>query len=509
MLNFSLRGNKAWWCLLGMCLGLMNAPAFGATYSTVFAFDLHLTSVGVVEGSGSNQGFLFGTTYDSSLTYGGSIYKVAMNGGAPQVVYQLKDTDGYNPQAMLLLGSDGYLYGTTHYGPRLGSFTSAGTGTIFRVGQDGTNFTKLHTFAASTTTHSVTGNSLNADGIFPDRALIESGAYLYGVTTAGGLNGSGVVFRLRKSDGLLDVLHHFAATTSTGVSSNIVNGVGEGAYPTSSLTLATNGRLYGVTSGGGANLKTTSSGTSGAGTIYSLNVDGTDFQTVYNFTALDDTAAVGANAIGVNPDGVQPNGNLLEVSSGVLVGTTSDGGTPIDTTATGYGTVFTFTVATRSLNTLHAFDNTTGATPSGSLVLDSTSGRVYGVTNTGSSTSTPVTLLGEIYSVNPTTANFAIEHALVFAEGSGPTGGLIKASNGDLFGTVGYGNVCTATSSSGYGAVFRYSLTTNASSSGYANCTVYDSDSGGGAFSPGFLWLLSALGLVPVVRRRLFGFSQG
>jgi hypothetical protein len=84
---------------------------------------------------------------------------------------------------------------------------------------------------------------------------------------------------------------------------------------------------------------------------------------------------------------------------------------------------------------------------------------------------------------------------------------LILGSNGDLFGTVTYSNACTAFSSSGYGAVFRYSAT-NANSSGYANCTAYDSGGGGGSFGAGFLWLLAALGLAPPVRRRLFGLRQ-
>lgn len=485
MLNFSLRCKKAWWSVLGLCLGLMNAPVFSATYSTLFAFDLHLTAAGVVEGTGSQQGYLFGTTYDTTLSYGGSIYKVALGGGAPQTVYQLQSTDGYNPQATLLASTDGYLYGTTHYGPRIGASTSVGTGTIFRVGQDGTGFTTLHTFASAYGSNS----SLNADGFYPDHALIESGAYLYGVTTAGGLYGSGTVFRIRKTDGVLDVLHHFAAVDSSGV-----NSTGEGASPSSSLTIASDERLYGVTVAGGANLRTNSDSTTvGTGTIYSLNLDGSDFQTVYQFSALD-----GTQELPINGDGAQPNGGLLEVSPGMLMGTTNIGGTPTDPTIAGYGTIFSFDIATSELTTLYNFDSNTGASPKGKLALDLDRTRAYGVTTSGSSS------YGAIFGINIDGSDFSVEHALTFAEGSVPTGGLTLASNGDLFGTVSYGNACTATSSSGYGAVFRYSVATNASSSGYASCTA-SSDSGGGAFSAGFLCVLSMLGLAPPVRRRLFG----
>ncbi|MGE0115945.1 MAG: choice-of-anchor tandem repeat GloVer-containing protein [Steroidobacteraceae bacterium] len=500
------RGKKGWWCALGMCwvlLGASVSDADAATFSTVFAFDLHTSTAGVVEGDGGNLGYLFGTTNDTSLSYGGAIYKVAMAGGAPQIIYQLQAADGYSPQATLLLGSDHYLYGTTYYGPRAGTNTGAGAGTIFRVAQDGSGYQTLYQFDAISGINSTTNNVINVNGAYPTRALIESGGYLYGVTSSGGANSTGTVFRLRLADAHFELLHPFAAIDSTGASVNIVNGTGEGAYPSGSLTLASDGRLYGMTSGGGANLKNTTNSngiavTVGTGTIYSLNIDGTNFQTIHNFLALDDTATVSVNA-----DGAQPSGKLLEISPGTLIGTASDGGDPSAGTTTGYGTVFRFDTATSSLNTLYAFDNTTGAVPIGNLVLSN--GRVYGVTGTGSTTSTPVTSLGNIYSVDPVTAAFVNEHALVFSEGTNPTGSLILASNGDLFGTVQSGNACTAVNGGGYGAVFRYSLATNASSAGYSNCTVPRS-SGGGAMSPAVLVLLSVLGLAPRLRRRVFGF---
>lgn len=507
MLNSIVRGKqKGGWGALGVCLGLLSAPAFdvhAASFSTVFAFDLHYTSAGVIEGSGSNQGQLFGVTNDTSLSYGGSIYKVALVGGAPQVVYQLKDTDGYSPQATLLLGSDGYLYGTTYYGPRLGTNTATGTGTIFMVAQDGSGFQTLHRFDDIHGSSSI-GNSVNDDGAYPTRALIEAGGYLYGVTQSGGANGTGTVFRLDMSSHAFELLHAFAAVDGGGI-----NAGGEGAYPASSLTLASDGRLYGVTSGGGTNAKTTSVGTVGTGTIYSLNVDGSDFQTHYNFSPLDDTATSPSDStviLSFNADGAQPLGNLLEVSPGVLLGTTSDGGDPDNGTVTGYGTVFRFDMAGSSLNTLYAFDNASGAVPVGDLVLSN--GRVYGVTTTGSGSASPATLLGSIYSIDPVTADFVSEHPLVAAEGSVPTGGLWLASNGDLFGTVQAGSACTAVNGNGYGAVFRYSLATNVSSAGYSNCTVYDSG-GGGVLGSGWLWLLAALGLAPPLRRRLFSGVRG
>lgn len=525
MSNLIVRGRKAWWSVLGMCLVLLGAP-LGAnaapTYSTVFAFDLHQTTAGVVEGSGSNVGMLFGTTSDTSLSYGGSIYKVAMNGGEPRIIYQLKDTDGYSPQAKLLASTDpdGYLYGSTTFGARVSANTQSGSGTIFKVAQDGSGFTTLHVFTGATSANTVTGKLQNEDGMYPSQALIEDSYYLYGVTQLGGHNGSGTVFRIRKLDNFFETLHHFAATDAAGANS-------EGAYPSSPLTLDSDERLYGVTSGGGSNLKTTTAGTVGVGTIYSLNPSagppGYGFETYDVFEALDDTAAGTTNAIGVNVTGAQPMGTLLELpdSPGVFIGTASDGGNPalnatLPTTATtGFGTVFRFdttTTPTPTLTTLYNFDNDHGATPKGDLVLGDLDGLVYGLTLTGSSVATtetpptPATLLGGVFSINPSSGAFTVVKGLAASEGSGFTGGLIRASDGDLYGTVQYGNACTAVSSSGYGAVFRYSIATEESSTTYISCTVYDTG-GGGSMAPGLLWLLAALGFVPPVRRRLFGFN--
>ena len=509
MLNLSVRGKKA--CLCGLALGLLAAgaaPVQAASLTTVTAFDLHYTNTGVVEGTGLNQGYLYGTIYNTSLSYGGAIYRVPLTGGEPETVYQFspETDDGYSPRSTLLVSSDGNFYGTTYYGPRLGTSTVAGTGTIYRVAQDGSSFATLHEFTAVSAYSLVTGNAKNADGIYPTRALVEDDSYLYGVTALGGENGTGVVFSLRKADNLLTVLHAFAEVKSSGVSTEIdANGVGEGAFPSAALTLGTDGRLYGVTSGGGANLKTSSSGTtSGSGTIFSVNTDGSDFRTLYNFSELDDSADISDNG-----DGAQPAGRLVEVQPGIFVGTASDGGTPNETGVDGYGTIFEYNTGTEALTTLYAFDNDTGATPTGDLVLDDTSGLVYGIASVGSGTTDMASAYGNLFSIDPQTAEFTLVHPFTFAEGSSLTGALTIASNGDLYGTSTYGGLCTSYSAAGYGGVYRYSIGTNAEESDtYSNCTKSKSSSGSGSMSGGWLLLLAALGMAPPVRRRWLALSN-
>src|SRR5579859_5595410 len=52
-------------------------------------------------------------------------------------------SDGANPAAGLIQGTDGGLYGTTYQGG------AGGSGTVFKVNTDGTNFTLLHSFSGS------------------------------------------------------------------------------------------------------------------------------------------------------------------------------------------------------------------------------------------------------------------------------------------------------------------------------------------------------------------------
>jgi uncharacterized repeat protein (TIGR03803 family) len=469
-------------------LSVIATPSQAAASLTpLMHLDLHYTAAGVVQGTGGNSGYVFGSTDDTSKTSGGTLFRVPMTGGAPEVIYQLKSTDAYSPRATMLVGSDGYLYGTTHNSVRTETKSSSGGGVVFKIAQDGSGFTVLHDFGGATT------STLVDDSVVADFPLIESGAYLYGVAAKGGANSTGMVYRIRKSDGAFTSLYEFAAVNSDGSST-------EGYYPSASLTLGLDGRLYGVTKLGGANLVTTSSTTYGAGTIFRVDVDGNNFQTLYSFPALDTTTSPARNDFGANPAGT-----LVEVASGVFVGTTLTGGAPSDTTVAGYGVVFKLDTTNSSdpVSVLYAFDSTHGAAPSGHVVYDGN--LVYGITNSGSSTADPVTSYGTLYSIDPNTAAFTNIYPLVAANGYSIVDGIMQGSDGDLYGATQAGGSCTAIYPyTGYGTVFRYSLTTQASYNSYSNCTPASSSSG--AFTWPWLLLLGVFGLAPPVRRRMFGF---
>ena len=92
---------------------------------------------------------------------------------------------------------------------------------------------------------------------------------------------------------------------------------------------------------------------------------------------------------------------------------------------------------------VHAFSGQ-GRTPGG--VIEGSDGRLYGTT---SGPFASVGYNGGVFGVDRSGANFAMVHELSFFDGSSPAAGLMRASDGMLYGTTRGGGV------SGLGVVFR------------------------------------------------------
>ena len=148
----------------------------------------------------------------------------------------LTNISGFNPQSTLVQGADGTLYGTARNGE--GSVA----GTIFKVLPDGSGFTVLKWFT----------NYM--DGANPYAGLALSGNVLYGTTPDGGSSNYGTVFSVNTDGTGYTVLKHF-----TG---------GDGAHPYYAGLTLSNSVLYGATYFGGS---------SNAGTVFKVNVDGTGY----------------------------------------------------------------------------------------------------------------------------------------------------------------------------------------------------------------------------------------
>jgi uncharacterized repeat protein (TIGR03803 family) len=303
-----------------------------------------------------SDGTLYGTAFDGGTNGNGTVFAVQTNGSNFTALHTFTatdqngfNTDGAGPASGLILSSN-LLYGTTAYGG------AAGNGAIFALNTNGSSFVPLHTFSA------LNANGANTDGANPYAALILSGDTFYGATTGGGAGGTGTLFSMTTNGSFLTI-YSFLATNDAGIN-------GDGASPYASVILS-GSRFYGVAAYGGPHgngnvfaLDTNGSafiaihsfsavdengnnsdgavpddlilsgntlygttgfgGLAGNGTVFSMNTDGSDFTTLYSFSAT--------NEFGANSDGVGPNGVLL--SGNTLYGTAIDGGPSED------GTVF-------------------------------------------------------------------------------------------------------------------------------------------------------------------------
>jgi uncharacterized repeat protein (TIGR03803 family) len=180
------------------------------------------------------DGFLYGAAYNGGSGSGGTIFKIDVNGNNYQVLHNFYTvtTDGKSPVAGLIVGPDGYLYGTT----ALGGTNS--NGTVFKIDYQGNNYSVIYSFAASST-----------DGSKPEDALyLASDGLLYGTTSIGGTNNLGTIFRMNTSGGAYTVLYSFGPLPN-------------GTTPYSGLMQASDGNFYGGTSAGGGATTTVSYGT--------------------------------------------------------------------------------------------------------------------------------------------------------------------------------------------------------------------------------------------------------
>src|SRR5439155_2443415 len=114
----------------------------GSGYSVLRSFgttssDARNPMAGVIEGS---DGILYGTTaYGGSLGFG-TIFKLNKDGSGYSILRNINGVSGQGayPNAALLQGSDGVLYGTSPEGG-IGLWHYGG-GSVFKINRDGTGY---------------------------------------------------------------------------------------------------------------------------------------------------------------------------------------------------------------------------------------------------------------------------------------------------------------------------------------------------------------------------------
>lgn len=271
-------------------------------------------------------------------------------------------------------------------------------------------FTTLHSFTATDT------SGTNLDGTFPLGGVILSGNTLYGTAREGGSGGEGTVFAMNTDGTGFRTLHAFTAFTATN-QPGFVGLNTDGALPSATLALSGN-TLYGAAAFGG---------TSGWGTVFAINTDGTGFTNLYVFSGSD----------GIAPD-------VLILSGGTLYGITFEGGS---TGNLALGTVFAINTDGTGFTTLYDFTGANdGLLPNG-MTLGGTT--LYGVTGSGGTPQGQSN--GTVFQLNTDGTGFTTLYSFsptAPSDGANPRGGLVS-SGSTLYGTASSGGTGTA------GTVFK------------------------------------------------------
>jgi uncharacterized repeat protein (TIGR03803 family) len=293
-----------------------------------------------MDAAGNFYGTTCGSTCTGSGNYPGNVFRLSKKGSEWIVtpLYTFRGgNDGAGPEARVIFGPDGTLYGTTAVG---GSF---GYGTVFNLRPPATIPPNLFASWTETVLHSFGAVD---DGAGPlAEVVFDSAGNMYGTTQSGGYLGEGTVFKLTPA--------------GSGWTESLVYSIepSDGWFPQDSVTFDNEGNLYGTITLGGnggcyAGLW--------CGTIFELmpSASGWTERTIYSFQ--------GGN------DGGNPMGGVLFGADGYLYGTTSWGGSG------GGGTVFSLNHPGLSPYPLTSNTNYLVG-PQANLVMDAT-GNFYGTT---------------------------------------------------------------------------------------------------------------------------------
>jgi uncharacterized repeat protein (TIGR03803 family) len=257
-------------------------------------------AAGLVQGTDGN---FYGTTSGDGPGSGGTVFQFIPGSGL-NTLYSFPSghnpywyTNGDMPLSELTQGPDGNFYGTTYWGG------TNSLGTIFRITTNGT-FTTLYSFG-------IPGyfGFIGASPFSP--LLLGKDGNFYGAANCSGnsANGYGIIFKFT-TNGAFTILHTFDLS--------------DGSDP-NGLIQGSDGNLYG-TAGGGTYPNY-------AGTVFEITTNGT-FTNLYFFSG---------------PDGDGP-GPLVQGTDGSFYGTTSLGGPlwydPGSSSygVLGYGTIFKITI---------------------------------------------------------------------------------------------------------------------------------------------------------------------
>jgi len=403
------------------CRTIARAAVTAAAIATAFALTAVLAQTAQAQtfkvihtftggGDGANPysgltidqaGNLYGTASLGGTSGNGTVFRLSKKGSGwvftPLYSFQ-GPPDGGTPQARVVFGPDGILYGTTSFGGSCG-----GCGTVFTLRPYPTACTTALCGWQETVIYSFTGGS---DGTNPATGdlIFDQAGNLYGTTIGGGAYGYGTVFELVPSRGgwTEKVLYSFT-------------GGNDGSQPFAGVIFDKAGNLYGTT---------VYAGSGDWGTVYKLTPSGSGWlgSAIYAFQN--------------GSDGREAFGGLLFDQSGNLYGTDWWGGQHDS------GTVFNLALSNGNwtFSVVYSFSAYGARGPAASLVMDGT-GNIYGTTvNDGHGSYGS----GNVFKLILAGGSWTYTSLYDFTggeDGSEPLCSVIFDANGNLYGTTYYGGV--------------------------------------------------------------------
>lgn len=320
--------------------------------------------------------------------------------------------DGGHPNAGVIRGEKGDLYGTTDYGgyESGGCRRTTGCGAVFEGSPNGSE-KALYSFEGK------------GDGGFPNGSLLlDDEGNLYGITFLASDRSpekQGVVFMLAP-DGTETVLHTFQAYK------------GDGEHQIGNLVMDAQGNLYGTTEGGGhygyygppdhAN----PCYYSGCGTVFEISTGGEE-RILYAFKGWG------------HGDGAIPYALVID-AQGNIYGLTEQGG------IYGYGSIFEITAAGAEKQLYSFTSGEDGAYPTG-LVLGG-QGNLFGTAVAGGTYGD-----GTVFEFTSSGTLEVLHNFAGVSDGEAPEG-LLRDAHGNLYGATTYGGNVNSTCFAGCGVVF-------------------------------------------------------
>ncbi|MGE0021774.1 MAG: leucine-rich repeat protein, partial [Draconibacterium sp.] len=223
-------------------ISVVQAYPFEILITKIFDFESSISGKLPIASLLETDDYIFGSTSQGGTHDLGTIFKIKNDGTGYTKLFDFKGSDtGKNPIGQLTLIGDA-LYGTTVGDDYFGTANDTiDYGNIFKINTDGSGFMKLHEFDET-------------NGKDPNGSLVLYNGSLYGITNDGGNESHGVIFKINP-DG----------TGFTKVSDNSDFDTGENPY---NGIIISNDVIYGVS-------------TVDFGGVFSVNTDGTGLKKLF------------------------------------------------------------------------------------------------------------------------------------------------------------------------------------------------------------------------------------